>query len=167
MAIVDQGGLGLPDRDYYFRDDAKSVELRTQYVEHVGKMLALAGAPADRADGGAEQVMRDRDRAGEGALDAVARRDPNKVYHKMTIAELQALTPHFDWARYFTGVGAPPITRSTSTEPEFFKAFDQRARRDAARPTEGLPALARRARVGAPCCRSRSSTRTSTSTARR
>ena len=48
MAIVDQGGLGLPDRDYYFRDDAKSVELRKQYVEHVGRMLALAGPPPIR-----------------------------------------------------------------------------------------------------------------------
>ena len=57
MAIADQGGLGLPDRDYYFRDDAKSVDLRKQYVEHVGRMAGLLGAPADQAKTSAQQAM--------------------------------------------------------------------------------------------------------------
>ena len=125
MAIVDQGGLGLPDRDYYFRDDAKSVELRKQYVEHVGRMSALAGTPADQAAATAQQIMTLETALAKGALDAVSRRDPNKVYHKMANAELQALSPQFQWARYFTGIGSPPIYAINVAEPDFVKAFGQ------------------------------------------
>src|SRR6266487_1246678 len=121
-AIADQGGLGLPDRDYYFRDDAKSVELRKQYVEHVGQMIALLGSGGSAAD--ANTVMRIETALAKAALDAVARRDPSALYHKMTPVELQKLTPGFDWTAYFKGVGAPPIDAINVTEPEFFKAFD-------------------------------------------
>jgi len=121
--IADQGGLGLPDRDYYFRDDAKSVELRKQYIEHVGKMIALVRPTADAA-AAANTVMRIETQLAKVALDAVARRDPSALYHKMTPAELQQLTPAFDWASYFKGVGAPPIDAINVTEPEFFKAFE-------------------------------------------
>src|SRR3954452_6654420 len=97
MAIADQGRLGLPDRDYYFRDDPKSVALRTQYVDHIARMLALLGAGEDQARAAAQQTMAIETALAKGALDAVSRRDPNKVYHKMSNAELQALTPQFMW----------------------------------------------------------------------
>jgi endothelin-converting enzyme/putative endopeptidase len=125
MAIVDQGGMGLPDRDYYTRDDAKSVELRKQYVEHVGKMAALAGAPPEQANAAAQNVIQLETALAKNALDAVSRRDPNKIYHKLSTAELQALTPQFQWPQYFTGIGAPPIYALNVTEPEFFKALGQ------------------------------------------
>jgi endothelin-converting enzyme/putative endopeptidase len=125
MAIVDQGGLGLPDRDYYFREDAKSAGLRTQYVDHVGRMAALLGAPADQAAAAAQQTMTIETALARGALDAVSRRDPNKVYHKMSNAELQALTPQFMWTRYFTAIGSPPIYAINVAEPDFVKAFGQ------------------------------------------
>jgi putative endopeptidase len=125
MAIADQGGMGLPDRDYYFRDDAKSVELRKQYVEHVGKMAALLGDAADRANAGAAQVMRIETALARAALDVVSRRDPNKIYHKLSVAELQALTPQFRWEQYFSGIGSPPIYALNVTEPDFFKALGQ------------------------------------------
>jgi endothelin-converting enzyme/putative endopeptidase len=125
MAIAGQGGMGLPDRDYYLRDDARSVELRKQYVEHVGKMSVLLGAPADRASGQADAVMKIETALAKAALDNVSRRDPNKVYHKLSVAELQALTPQFQWPQYFTGIGAPPIYALNVTEPEFFKAMGQ------------------------------------------
>jgi putative endopeptidase len=125
MAIADQGGMGLPDRDYYTRDDAKSVELRKQYVEHVGKMAALAGAPPDQANAAAQDVMKLETALARNALDAVNRRDPNKIYHKLSTAELQALTPQFEWQRYFAGIGAPPIYALNVTEPDFFKALGQ------------------------------------------
>jgi endothelin-converting enzyme/putative endopeptidase len=123
-AIADQGGLGLPDRDYYFRDDPKSVELRKQYLEHVGKMIALLGSDAGASTAAANTVMRVETALAKAALDAVARRDPSALYHKMTPAELQKLTPAFDWSTYFKGVGAPPIDAVNVTEPEFFKALD-------------------------------------------
>ena len=125
MAIADQGGLGLPDRDYYFKDDPKSTALRMQYIEHVGRMAALLGGTADQAASAAQQAMTIETALAKAALDATSRRDPNKVYHRMSSAELQALTPRFMWARYFTGIGSPPVYALNVAEPEFFKAFGQ------------------------------------------
>jgi putative endopeptidase len=125
MAIADQGGMGLPDRDYYFREDAKSVELRKQYVEHVGKMAALLGDAPDRATAAAGQVMKIETALAKAALDVVSRRDPNKIYHKLSVAELQALTPQFQWQQYFSAIGSPPIYALNVTEPDFFKAVGQ------------------------------------------
>ena len=125
MAIADQGGLGLPDRDYYFRDDEKSKDLRKQYVEHIAKMAALIGDGPDRAAAAAQHAMKIETGLAKAALDAVSRRDPNKIYHKLSAAELQALTPQFQWPQYFTGIGAPPVYALNVTEPEFFKAMGQ------------------------------------------
>jgi putative endopeptidase len=127
-AIADQGGLGLPDRDYYFRDDPKSVELRAGYLAHVGRMIALANGAASRSDAGAtaaNTVMKIETALAKAALDAVHRRDPAALYHMTTPAEMQRLTPAFNWTAYLTGVGAPPIDAINVTEPDFFKAFDQ------------------------------------------
>jgi putative endopeptidase len=125
MAIADQGGLGLPDRDYYVKSDPKTIELRAKYVDHIGRMSALLGAAADRAGAAAQQAMAIETALAKGALDAVSRRDPNKVYHKMSNAELQALTPRFMWSRYFSGIGSPPVYALNVAEPDFLKAFGE------------------------------------------
>ena len=125
IAGADQGGMGLPDRDYYFRDDARSVEIRKQYVDHVATLLTLAGSADAQAAREADAVMRFETALAKAALDRVSRRDPEKVYHKMTPAELQALTASFDWTRYFRGIGAPAISAINVSEPEFFKAVNQ------------------------------------------
>jgi putative endopeptidase len=132
IATIAQAGLGLPDRDYYFRDDAKSVDIRNLYVEHVAKMSALTtevrgSIEKNRFDGSADAaaVVRLETELAKASLDAVSRRDPVQVYHKMTTAELQALTPHFDWARYLKTAGAPAISAVNVAEPDFMKAFDQ------------------------------------------
>jgi endothelin-converting enzyme/putative endopeptidase len=125
IAIADQGGLGLPDRDYYFKDDARSKEIRDEYVRHVAKLLTLAGTPAAPADAAAQTVMRVETALARAALDRVSRRNPEAVYHRMTPAELQALTPAFDWPRYLRGIAAPSLDGINVTEPEFFKAFNQ------------------------------------------
>jgi endothelin-converting enzyme/putative endopeptidase len=125
IAGADQGGLGLPDRDYYFRDDPRSVEIRKQYVDHVVKTLTLAGEPSEAARKDAESVMRLETALAKTALDRVSRRDPEKVYHRLTPEELQKLTPNFDWARYFRGIGGPPITAINVSEPDFFKGLNQ------------------------------------------
>src|SRR5258708_8190421 len=121
IAEVDQGGLGLPDRDYYFKDDEKSVELRKKYVEHVQKMLELLGdAPAKAAEG-AKAVMDIETGVAKGALDQTSRRDPLKIYHKLANQDLAALSPGFDWNAYFTGVGAPKFDALNVAEPDFVK----------------------------------------------
>jgi putative endopeptidase len=124
IAGVDQGGIGLPDRDYYFTDDPKSVKLRQEYVAHVGRMLELAGESPAEAAAGAETVMRMETDLAKASLDVVSRRDPNQVYHKMSIKDLTALAPDIDWPEYFTGIGAPAFTDLDVSVPQFFKALN-------------------------------------------
>jgi len=124
IAQADQGGIGLPDRDYYLKDDAKSVELRQKYVTHVQRMFELAGEKPDRAKADAAVVMRIETALAKGSLDNVSRRDPEKVYHKMSKRELEALSPGFRWSRYFTGSGSPEFQSLNVAWPDFFKAVD-------------------------------------------
>jgi len=124
IAQADQGGLGLPDRDYYFKDDAKSVELRKQYVEHVQKMLELLGEPLAKAGSDAQAAMLFETGLAKGSLELVARRDPDQTYHKLTVHELYSLNPAIDWPKYFQGVGAPPIADLNVAVPNFFRTVE-------------------------------------------
>jgi endothelin-converting enzyme/putative endopeptidase len=124
IAQADQGGLGLPERDYYFKDDAKSVELRKQYVEHVQKMLELLGEPPDRAAAGAQAILRFETGLAKGSLDVVSRRDPTQVYHKLTLHQLVSLNPAIDWSKYLAGVGAPKFDELNVAVPNFFRTLE-------------------------------------------
>ncbi len=121
---LDQGGLGLPDRDYYLKDDPKSVELRKQYFAHVQKMLELSGEPAAKAASDAQAVMHFETGLAKGSLDRVSRRDPNQIYHKLTVHQLYSLDPAIDWPKYFQGMGAPPLTDLNVAVPNFFRAVE-------------------------------------------
>jgi len=125
IAQVDQGGLGLPDRDYYFTDDPKSVELRRKYVEHVTKMFVLLGDDQAKAEAEAKVVMEIETALAKGALDQTSRRDPQKIYHKLKNQELAALSPAFNWSTYFQGVGAPRFESLNVIEPEFIKSMQE------------------------------------------
>jgi endothelin-converting enzyme/putative endopeptidase len=124
MALVGAGGLGLPDRDYYFRDDARSKELRSEYVQHISKMFALASVIPD-PNAGSATVMQIETAIAKPQLDVVARRDPANVNHKMKLDDLQALTPRFNWRAYFKAIGAPPLTTVNVTQPKYLQALDQ------------------------------------------
>jgi putative endopeptidase len=124
IAEADQGGMALPDRDYYVKDDPKSAELRKQYVEHVQKMFVLMGDSSEKAAAEAKTVMDIETALAKGALDRTSRRDPNKIYHKMTDKELAALGPEFGWSAYLQGIGAPSTQVLNVTEPDFFKQMD-------------------------------------------
>jgi putative endopeptidase len=124
IAQVDQGGLGMPDRDYYFKNDPKSVELRNKYVEHVAKMFGLLGDDESKAAAEAKVVMDIETGLAKGALDQTSRRDPQKVYHKMTDQELAALSPGFNWTIYFEGIGAPRFDSLNVIEPDFIKNME-------------------------------------------
>jgi endothelin-converting enzyme/putative endopeptidase len=124
IANVDQGGLGLPDRDYYLKDDPKSVKLREQYVAHVQKMLELLGEATAQAAADAQAVLRIETDLAKGSLDRVARRDPSQTYHKMSVKDLAALSPSFDWPKYFAGSDTPSFTDLDVSVPEFFKTLD-------------------------------------------
>ncbi len=123
IASLNQGGLGLPDRDYYLKEDAKSQDLRDKYVAHVTKMLQLAGdAPADAAAGAAVVVDLETKLA-RASFTRVENRDPQKTYNKMTLADLEAQAPGFDWGAYFAAVGVGPLPALNVRQPQFFKAF--------------------------------------------
>ncbi len=124
IAELDQSGLGLPDRDFYFNSDAKSAELRNEYVAHVQKMFELLGDQPEAAAAEAQTVMRIETALAKGSQTRVERRDPNNVYHKMTIGQLQALSPSFAWKAYFAKTGTPDVQSLNVVSPEFFKAMD-------------------------------------------
>jgi putative endopeptidase len=124
IAAAFQGGLALPDRDYYLETDAKSAALRDQYQEHVAKMLALMGDPADAAAAHAKTVLAIETSLAQASMTRIERRDPEKTYHKLSTDELQALTPHFSWKAYFADAGAPGIQSINVGQPGFFTALD-------------------------------------------
>jgi putative endopeptidase len=125
IAEADQGGLGLPDRDYYTKDDAKSVDLRQAYVAHVQKMFALLGDPSAAAAAEAETVMRIETALAKGSMTRVERRDPKSLDHKMTGGELEKISPDFQWRIYFTKVGLPSLASLNVASPGFFKAMNE------------------------------------------
>jgi putative endopeptidase len=125
LAIASQGGMGLPDRDFYLKTDAKSVEQRMAYAAHVERMLALSGEPEPQARTDAAAVMEIETALAKSALDAVSRRDPTKLYHMTSRAELAALTPSFDWNAYLTALEAPAIAQVNVTEPDFLRGVER------------------------------------------
>ena len=124
IAESDQGGLGMPDRDYYFKDDAKSQELRKAYLAHVQKMLELLGDKPEQAAAEAQNIMRIETALAQGSMTRVERRDPQKLYHKMSAHEFESLAPSFQWNVYFTKVGLPSLASLNVATPDFFKALN-------------------------------------------
>ena len=116
---VDQGGLGLPDRDYYMKQDAASVEMREKYQNHIEKMFLLAGYDKAASSSAAADVLRFETGLAEISMDKVARRDPEKTYHKMGVKELSSLAPDIDWKNFFHAAGAPEINYINALSPEF------------------------------------------------
>ncbi|MDR3762836.1 MAG: M13 family metallopeptidase [Acidobacteriota bacterium] len=121
IASLEAGGLGLPDRDYYFKTDAKSVETRAKYAEHVANMLVLIGEKPEQAKAAAAAVLKLETGLAGKTLTLVEKREPHNLYHKMTPAELKALVPAFDWDDYFKQDNFPAFTAVNVDQPEFFK----------------------------------------------
>ncbi|PKU24882.1 M13 family peptidase [Telmatospirillum siberiense] len=111
IAGADQGGLGLPDRDFYFRKDAKAVQQRDAYQAHIAKMFTLAGEEAEQAGRRAKAVLDLETAMAEVSLDRVSRRDPRKVNKPMPFAQFESEAPDFDWAAYAKDLGAPAFDR--------------------------------------------------------
>ena len=125
IAEADQGGLGLPDRDYYLKEDAKSVDLRKAYVAHVQKMFQLLGDKPDAAAAEAQTVMRIETALAKGSMTRVERRDPKNLDHKMTSVEFEKISPDFQWQVYFTKIGLPALGSLNVAAPGFFKKLNE------------------------------------------
>ncbi len=125
IAFATAGGLGLPDRDYYLKQDAKTRTLRAQYQAHVARIFELLGDAPAAAKTQAAQVLALETALAKASLGKVDKRDPYKTFHKFDARGLQALTPGFDWAAYRAALGVPAdLNTYNVTEPAFFKALN-------------------------------------------
>ena len=124
IAVAAQGGIGMPDRDYYLKTDDKSVKLRDAYVKHVTNMLVLLGDDATAAAAEAKTVLAIETKLAQASMTRVERRNPDNVYHKMDRAALKALTPDFDWDAYFHAIGHDSVAAINVAQPEFFKTVN-------------------------------------------
>jgi putative endopeptidase len=122
---ADQGGLGLPDRDYYTKMDDQSKRIREQYQEHISKMLALLGDDASKAASEAKTILDLETKLAEASLTNVERRDPEKTYHKMGRPELRTLTPNWSWETYFQEIGYTNIDAVDVSAPKFFETMSR------------------------------------------
>jgi len=121
IAEVGQGGLGLPERDYYTRMDDKSKQLRADYVTHVGKMFVLAGDSQEKADAESQSVMNFETTLANASMPRAQMRDPHAVWHKMTLPQLEAVAPAWPWEAYFRQRNAPEFSAINVEQPDFFK----------------------------------------------
>jgi len=125
LADLGASGLGLPDRDYYLKPEARFQEARTKYIEHVAAMFKLAGWDQKSATAGAQTVMAMETKLAEASLDNVTLRDPTATDHNTTFAQLQAMSPHFDWAAYFKHRQLPTDVDMNVDQPKFMQEFDR------------------------------------------
>jgi putative endopeptidase len=121
IAHLDQGGLTLADRDYYLKQDAKMVEVRGKFLEHIQNLLTLAGETKEQGEQDAGTVLALETKIAEASMDKVARRDPKNRDHKMTVAELQKQAPEIDFPRFFKLVGSSKFDSLNVANPEFFQ----------------------------------------------
>lgn len=121
MAAIFQGGLGLPDREYYLAQDDKSKETRAKYLEHVAEMFKLLGDSPDTAAKEAQTVVDVETKLAEPALERVQMRNPKNRDHKMAVSELEKLAPNFEFTKFFSDTGAPSFTEVNVVPPEFFE----------------------------------------------
>ena len=118
------GGLGLPDRDYYLKTDAKSVKLRQQYADYIAQLLTLSGEPTAQAHTDAASILHIETELAKASLTRVQQRDPHSIYHMMPVADLEKLAPSINWTKYFAEQGAPGIAKLNVSQPEFMKAVE-------------------------------------------
>ena len=121
IAELDQGGLGLPDRDYYTKEDDKSKEIRDRYVQHIQKIFELAGDTPEAAKADADTVYKLELLLAKASMTRVERRDPYKMKHPMTVSELDKLAPRLDWKAYYAAVPYPEFKTVNVNSPEFFR----------------------------------------------
>jgi putative endopeptidase len=124
IAEVAAGGIGLPDRDYYTKTDAKSEEARQKYLAYIAQLLTLSGESPSKAADDAKAILRIETALAKASLTRVERRNPYNEYHKMSVADLGKLNPSIDWPVYLKEQGVPPVEKLNVEQPEFQKAVN-------------------------------------------
>jgi putative endopeptidase len=124
IAVVDQGGLGLPERDFYFRTGDVAEKTRAQYVQHITNVLKLMGEPETSAAADAQKIMQLETALAKVSMDITSQRDPNNIYHLMPVSQLVTLAPAIAWERFLKATGAPSISELNVANPDFFKGMN-------------------------------------------
>lgn len=125
IAVAVQGGLGLPNRDYYLKDEIKFKKIREAYVQHIAKMLELMGDSPEKAKNSAHTIMAIETTLAKASMSETQQRDPHAIYNIKQLQELNTLTPAFSWPDYFRAIGLPQLKRINVAMPEFFKALNK------------------------------------------
>jgi putative endopeptidase len=125
LAALDQSGMALPGREFYLNDDAKSNEIRDKYVKHVARLLELSGESQTAAATDAQVVLTMETELAKAAMEIVARRDPKNQNNKMSLQQVQALTPSFNWKHYFAATHAPASPQYLVLAPDFFRGMEK------------------------------------------
>ncbi|MTI38076.1 M13 family metallopeptidase, partial [Fulvivirga lutimaris] len=120
-----QGGLGLPDRDYYTKTDGKSKEIREKYVKHVSRMLQLLGDDMTSADAQAKRIMTLETRLANASMTNVEQRNIPALYNKMSLSELSKIVPSIDWKMYLADIGVTGVDTLIVTQPKFMEEFQK------------------------------------------
>jgi len=124
IPAVYQGGLSLPDRDYYLLDDPRMSKIREQYKQYVVALFKLAGDNDDKAAGEADSVLAIETALAKGSTPRVDLRDPAKRYHLLPVSDLKTLAPDFDWSAYLSGIPTPQLQELNIATPDFFKTMN-------------------------------------------
>jgi endothelin-converting enzyme/putative endopeptidase len=124
IATLDQGGLGLPEKDYYLRTGDADEKIREQYVQHLAETFKLLGKPEAEARDDAKKVMDLETALAKVSQDVTSRRDPHNIYHMTQLADLEKLAPAVDWKKFLADLGAPSVTEINVTNPDFFKGLN-------------------------------------------
>jgi endothelin-converting enzyme/putative endopeptidase len=125
LAAFDQSGMGMPGREFYLKDDTKSKQIREQYVKYVGHLLELSGTPAAQASSDAQVILTMETALANSAMDIVLRRDPKNLNNKMSLQQVQALTPSFNWNQYLSAMGTQALPEYLVFTPDFFRGMDK------------------------------------------
>jgi putative endopeptidase len=124
IAALDQGGLGLPERDYYFRTGEAAEKTRREYVQHITNVLKLMGEAESQAASDARAIMQFETALAKVSMDITSQRDPKNVYHLMPVTDVAGLTPDVSWIQFFKDTDTPPITEINVANPDFFKGLN-------------------------------------------
>lgn len=125
LAAIDQSGMGMPGREFYLKDDAKSKEIRDQYLKYVAHVLELSGTPQDQASADAKTILAIETAMAKAAMDIVLRRDPKNLNNKMSLEQVQALTPSFNWKQYLSAMEVPDSPQYLVFAPDFFRGLQK------------------------------------------
>jgi putative endopeptidase len=124
IVAAGQGGLSLPEKNYYVSTDTSMQRIRDAFLTHVANTLRLGGESEDQASADAKTVLAIETKFAQASMDRVTLRNPDSVYHMMSIARFDSLTPHIKWESFLAEQGAPRVTEIDVAQPAFFSAMD-------------------------------------------